>query len=77
VRAQIWNFLIMQILVVVAMLVLALWFSMRLAAFPVDVDMHLVKHARVHRIDEDEDEEADGEEPAKVTVPPAPGTVVP
>jgi hypothetical protein len=42
--------------------VFALWFSMRLAAFPLDVDMQLVKHARIHRVDEDDAEGGDEEE---------------
>lgn len=54
-RAQIWYFFMLLILVTVAVLVFALWFSMRLAASPLEIDMQLVKHARVHRVDEDED----------------------
>jgi hypothetical protein len=62
VRAQIWYFLMLLILVTVAVLVFALWFSMRLAASPLDIDMQLVKHARVHRVDEDEEDEEEEEE---------------
>ena len=71
------EFLALLALVVVAVLVLALWFSMRLAALPLDLDMHLVKHARVHRIDEDKDEENEGAEPQNATAPQASGTVIP
>ena len=57
-RAQIWNFLMLLTLVTVAVLVFALWFSMRFAAPPLDIDMQLVKHARVHRVDEEEEDGA-------------------
>jgi hypothetical protein len=60
VRAQVWYFLALLFLVTVAVLVFALWFSMRLAASPLDIDMQLVKHARVHRVDEEDEEEEDG-----------------
>lgn len=70
VRAQIWYFFMLLILVTVAVLVFALWFSMRLAASPLDIDMQLVKHARVHRVDEDEeDAEEEDREKQEAAVP--------
>ena len=61
-RAQMWSFAMLLALVSVAVLVLALWFSMRLAASPLDGDMALVRHARVHRVDEnEEDQDEEGE----------------
>jgi cache domain-containing protein len=79
VRSQIWNFLWVLTLVVVALLVFALWFSMQLAAFPLDVDMQLVKHARIHRVDEDnaeggEEEENEDEPERDAALAHAPGT---
>jgi hypothetical protein len=62
-RAQLWSFAMLLALVSVAVLVLALWFSMRLAASPLDTDMALVQHARVHRVDEnEEDPDQEGKE---------------
>jgi len=69
VRSQVWYFVMLLGMVIVAVLVMALWFSMRLAASPLDIDMHLVKHARVHRVDEDEEEEDEDErQPQEATV---------
>ena len=54
-RAQVWYFLGLLAMVALAVLVFALWFSVRLAAPPVDViDMHLVEHGKAApRIDEE------------------------
>jgi hypothetical protein len=46
----------------IIVLLLALWFSMRLSAPPVDVDMALVEHGSVRRIPDTDDED---EEPVK------------
>jgi len=62
-RAQMWSFAMLLALVSMAVLVLALWFSMRLAASPLDTGMALVQHARVHRVDEnEEDQDEEGKE---------------
>ncbi|MBI2834965.1 MAG: cache domain-containing protein [Acidobacteria bacterium] len=66
VRAQMWYFLLLLATVAVAVLAFALWFSMRLAAPPFEIDMELVKHAKVHRIDEEEEQ---GEELPQPTLP--------
>jgi hypothetical protein len=64
VRAQATSLIIVLGLTVIAVLAFALWYSMRLAAPPEaeEVDMHLTRHARVHRIAEPEDEEEEREE---------------
>ena len=69
VRSQVWYFIMLLGLVIVVVLVLALWFSMRLAASPLDIDMRLVEHARVHRVDEDEDEEEEERERQEAKLP--------
>lgn len=58
VRTQVQNLLLVIGLTVIAVLILALWFSMRLSAPPADVGMHLVEHPKVHRIAEEEEETA-------------------
>lgn len=57
VRTQVQNLLLVIGLTVIVVLILALWFSMRLSAPPVDMGMHLVEHPKVHRIAEEEEEE--------------------
>lgn len=42
---------------------LALWFSIRLAAAPVDIDMHLVRHPAVSHVGEFERDDADAVRP--------------
>ena len=37
-----------------AVLILALWFSMSLSAPPLEIDMHLVEHPPVQRIADEE-----------------------
>ncbi len=56
VRAQGTSLLILLGLTAIAVLLLALWFSMRLAAPSDEMDMHLVQHPRIHRIEEPESE---------------------
>jgi hypothetical protein len=55
-QTQMQYFLLLLALVAVVMLSFALWLSVRLAAPPIDPDMdlHLVEHPAVHRIDEEE-----------------------
>ncbi len=57
VRTQVQNLLLVIGLTVIVVLILALWFSMRLSAPPVDMGMHLAEHPKVHRIAEEEEEE--------------------
>ncbi len=45
IRAQTWSLMIALAVTMIAVLVLALWFSLRLAAHPVAEEMHLVQHA--------------------------------
>lgn len=54
VHTQMFYMLLVIAVTTVVMLLLALWFSMRLAAPPVGIDMHLVDHPKVARIAEDE-----------------------
>jgi Cache domain len=72
VRAQATSLIIVLGLTAIAVLLFALWYSMRLAAppEPEEMDMHLVRHPRVHRIEEpDEADEAEAvEEKARETV---------
>lgn len=58
-RAQATSFIIVLCLITVAVLVLALWASMTLAAPSelAETEMHLVQHPRVHRMEEEEEEE--------------------
>jgi hypothetical protein len=62
IRFQLWSFVAMLTFVTVVVLALALWFSMRLAAPPYDVSMNLVRHPRLHRLDEEEADLLDGED---------------
>lgn len=55
VRALGWYLLLALGLTAIAVLAFALWFSMRLAAPPVDVDMHLVEHPPVLHVGEAEE----------------------
>lgn len=59
VRAQATSLLIVLGLTAIAVLLFALWYSVRLAAppEPEEMDMHLVRHPRVHRIAEPEEVE--------------------
>jgi len=54
VRTQAVSLLVVIALATIAVLILALWFSMRLAAPPIEVDMHLVEHPAVTRIADEE-----------------------
>jgi hypothetical protein len=56
VRTQMISVLVVMAIATIAVLILALWFSMRLAGPPLEVDLHLVDHPRVSRIDEEEEE---------------------
>jgi len=47
----------------ILVLLLALWFSMRLAAPQVDIDMALVEHAPVSRMPDAGDQDQEEEEP--------------
>jgi hypothetical protein len=62
VRTQATALVLLLGLIAIAVLLFALWYSMRLAApsEPEEMDMHLTTHPRVHRIEEPED----AEEPA-------------
>jgi hypothetical protein len=59
VRTQATSLVLLLCLTAIAVLLFALWYSMRLAApfEPDEMDMHLRKHPRVHRIEEPEDAE--------------------
>lgn len=58
VRSQVTNLLLVLGVAVLTVLILALWFSMRLAAPPVGSGVELVDHPKVHRIAEEGDETA-------------------
>lgn len=53
-RSLLWYLVVVIVLTGIAVLALALWLSLRLAAPTIDptIDMHLVDHAPVHRLDE-------------------------
>jgi hypothetical protein len=53
IREQAWLIVAVVALVAVAVLALALWFSIQLAASPLgqDLDLHLVEHARLPRME--------------------------
>ena len=70
VRAQTTSLLIVLGLTVIAVLLFAVWYSMRLAATPEpeEMDMHLTKHPRVHRLEEPEGEEEEAESSQPATV---------
>jgi hypothetical protein len=53
-RSLVWYLVLVVFLTAIAVLTMALWLSLRLAAPPIDpaYDMHLVEHARVHRVGE-------------------------
>jgi hypothetical protein len=53
-RTQMWQWLFLLALTGAIVLALALWFSMRLVATPTDTEMHLVEHAKISRLDEEE-----------------------
>ena len=55
-NSLVWYLAIVVLVVAAAVLAFALWFSLRLAAPPIDpdYDLHLVEHARVQRLDADE-----------------------
>jgi hypothetical protein len=57
VRTQATSLILLLGLTAIAVLLFALWYSMRLAApgEPEEMDMHLVQHPRVHRIEEPEE----------------------
>ncbi len=59
VRTQATSLILLLGLTAIAVLLFALWYSMRLAAplEPEEMDMHLVRHPRVRRIEEPEDAE--------------------
>jgi hypothetical protein len=52
IRAQLWALLLVIALTAVAVLALALWFSMRLAAPTFETDMELVQHPHVATVEE-------------------------
>jgi hypothetical protein len=54
-RSLVWYLVLVVLLTAIVVLALALWFSLRLAAPPIDpaYDMHLVEHARVQRVGEE------------------------
>ncbi len=54
VRTQAISLLVVIALATIAVLILALWFSMRLAAPPLDADIQLVEHQPVARIADDQ-----------------------
>lgn len=54
IRTQAISLLVVIAIATMAVLILALWFSMSLSAPPVDVDMHLVEHPPVQRIADEE-----------------------
>ncbi|HSK10947.1 MAG TPA: cache domain-containing protein [Vicinamibacterales bacterium] len=51
VRYQLWSLLAVLALTAIAVLALALWFSLRLAAPLPDEELHLVRHSKVETID--------------------------
>jgi hypothetical protein len=53
VQAQLWRLLGVFGLVAAAVLAIAAWFSVRLAAPPIGKDMHISEHPEVPRIEED------------------------
>ncbi len=70
VRAQATSLMVVLGLTVIAVLLFALWYSTTLAAppEPEEMDMHLVRHPRVHRIAEPEGEQEQEQEQTKETV---------
>jgi len=62
VRAQGQSLIVLLALTAVAVLLLALWFSFRLAMppEPLEMDLHLVDRPRVHRIEEPDEDEPGG-----------------
>jgi hypothetical protein len=66
VRALATSMLLLLSLVAIAVLLFAVWYSVSLAAppEPEEMDMHLTRHPRVHRIAEQEDVEETEERPA-------------
>jgi hypothetical protein len=69
VRAEATSLLVVLGLTALAVVLFALWYSVRLAAptESAEMDMHLVRHPHVHRMEEPEEAEAE-EEPVKETV---------
>jgi hypothetical protein len=65
VRAQATSLMVVLGLTTIAVLLFAFWYSIRLAALPEleEIDMHLVRHPRVHRIEEPEEAEEQRLEP--------------
>ena len=59
VRAQAFSLMIVLGLTAIAVLLFAFWYSVRLAAPPAhdEMDMHLARHPRLHRIEESEEAE--------------------
>ena len=53
VRAQLWRLLAAFGVVAGVVLAIAIWFSVRLAAPPIEPDMHISEHPEVPRIEED------------------------
>jgi hypothetical protein len=53
VRDQLWSLLGVLALTAIAVLGLAVWFSLRLAAMLPEEELHLVRHAKVEMIDEE------------------------
>ncbi len=68
VRAQLAGLMAVLGITAIAVLLFALWYSTRLAAppEPEEMDMHLTRHPRVHRIAEPDDvEEGEGQRPVE------------
>jgi hypothetical protein len=53
VRAQLWRLLAAFGVIAGVVLAIAIWFSVRLAAPPIEPDMHITEHPEVPRIEED------------------------
>jgi hypothetical protein len=53
VRAQLWRLLALFGLIAALVLAIAAWFSFRLAAPPIEKDMHITEHPEVPRIEEE------------------------
>jgi hypothetical protein len=56
IRTQMWQWLFLLALTGAIVLALALWFSMRLVAPATELEMHLVDHAKIPRLEEREEE---------------------
>lgn len=59
IRQQAVHLLVLILTVAIAVLGIALWFSMRLTRPAFETDMHLVDHARIPHIDDEDEDERD------------------